>query len=257
MERSSRSLLFVTLLLWASARCSVLLEEASDRAVLATMLDAARAGDSQRLRNILAAPQVATRIINQVIDSEGYTATHWAAYGGHVAALQILLLYAPDVNLRTKVLGMTPLMLGSDGGFGHCAKLLLRAGAHPDAATQHRLAVSNTASGTTSLMLAASNGHSAVLDILLSAGASSQVRDDAGSNASDYARSGGYVELAAAIDQAPVQYLRRLATPHFDFARLVWHLATPSVALGVFLNFVGTMRMCTFQTLSRPRVSDR
>lgn len=253
MERSSRSLLLVTLLLLANARCSLLIEDASDRALLATMLDAAREGDSRRLQNILATPRVATRMINQADESQGYSATHWAAYGGHVAALQTLLLFSPDVNLRTKVLGMTPLMFASDRGFVHCAKLLLQAGAHPNAATQHRLQTSGTVSGTTSLMFAASQGHSAVLDVLLFTGAHSHFRDEAGSNASDYARRGGHVELAKVMDEVSAQQLRP-ATPHFDFAGLIWQLATPSVVLGVFLNFVG---MGTFLPLSRSNVQRR
>ena len=132
-------------------------------------------------------------------------------------------------------------MFAADRGYAGCVKLLLKAGADADAQVNHELQVSMTASGTTSLMFAAFRGHLHVVDNLLAAGASSQLRDITGHNASDYARRGGHKELPLTLDEQVAWTLHgaSAAAPGFDFARMVWDLGTPSVVLGVLVNFVG------------------
>jgi hypothetical protein len=103
MPRAS-SLLFGALIV-SYSRCS-LIERADDAGLLAMLLEAARDGNSRQLRNILTSrPEVATRIVNQGDGQEGYSALHWAAYGGHMAALQLLLIHGPDLEIRTSTLG--------------------------------------------------------------------------------------------------------------------------------------------------------
>ena len=102
MVRTS-SLLLGALLVTCSL-CSFI-DSTDDKALLTTMLEAARVGNSRKLQSILASREVAKHILNQGDSEDGYSAMHWAAYGGHIASLQWLLIYGPDLEIRTRTLG--------------------------------------------------------------------------------------------------------------------------------------------------------
>jgi ankyrin repeat protein len=66
-------------------------------------------------------------------DEFGGTPLHWAAYRGHVNALEVLLNRGADVNLPNKD-GRTALILAAGMGHESVVKVLLERGARPEAA---------------------------------------------------------------------------------------------------------------------------
>ena len=86
------------------------------------LLRAARAGNSDTVKALLASPNVD---INGV-DADGNTALIEAARFGHDDVVKALLIARADVNVKNKQ-GKTALMLASEGGHDECVRLLTQA----------------------------------------------------------------------------------------------------------------------------------
>lgn len=128
--------------------------------------------------------------------SQGQTALMWAAGMGHTDIVKLLLKHGADVNAKTLATadkvpntcrictwksspgGFTALMFAARSGDVESARLLLTAGADPDAATEE--------DGNT-LVVASASGHEEVALLLLKNGADFESKDDNGVTALHYA----------------------------------------------------------------------
>jgi ankyrin repeat protein len=121
----------------------------------AQLVDAARSGDVEAVRSLLAEGADAN-----AVQGDGMTALHWAAERGHAAVADLLLSAGAALEAKTRIGSYTPLHLASRGGHGSIATALLDAGADPHATT--------TGSGVTPLHLAAAamNGAEVVTELL-------------------------------------------------------------------------------------------
>ncbi|CAN0402632.1 unnamed protein product, partial [Discosporangium mesarthrocarpum] len=154
-------------------------------------------------------------------DHSGQTATHFAAMKGHTRSLDVILssseataatagqadnlrrtpLWIAAAHGRPKAVsyllrhipgacndrdssGATALWTAAERGHVSCVKLLLQAGADPDAPDEDQVAP---------VLVAAQEGHEDCLRELLAAGADVGVRDEAGNTAAAYATMGGHL----------------------------------------------------------------
>jgi uncharacterized protein len=110
--------------------------------------------------------------------SNGYTPLHIAARSGDVASLKLLLAAGADPQAVTTTLnaGATPLHLAARSGCTACIGTLLAAGAAPNA---------RTGAGWTPLHVAARFAGAEVLNALLAAGANPASRTAEGRTALD------------------------------------------------------------------------
>lgn len=86
------------------------------------LLRAARAGNADTVKSLLASPNVD---VNGV-DADGNTALIEAARFGHDDVITALLVARADVSTKNKQ-GKTALMLASEGGHDECVRLLTQA----------------------------------------------------------------------------------------------------------------------------------
>ena len=110
------------------------------------LLDAARSGDTEAVRALLAGgadPDVA--------QGDGLTPLHMAAQQGHVEITDLLIGAGAALEVRTRLGGYTPLHLASEAAHVAVVRRLMDAGAEVDAAS--------TTSGVTPLHLAAKALH--------------------------------------------------------------------------------------------------
>ena len=89
---------------------------------VARLLRAARAGNADTVKSVLASPNVD---VNGV-DADGNTALIEAARFGHDDVITALLVARADVSTKNKQ-GKTALMLASEGGHDECVRLLTQA----------------------------------------------------------------------------------------------------------------------------------
>jgi ankyrin repeat protein len=120
------------------------------------LVDAARAGDVEAVRALLAGGEDAG-----APEADGSTPLLWAAYRADLAMARLLIDTGADPNAANDQ-GATPLWAASENGSAPMAQLLLDAGAAPDA---------QLLSGETPLMVAARGGFAEVVVLLLDAGA--------------------------------------------------------------------------------------
>jgi ankyrin repeat protein len=92
-------------------------------------------------------------------DQTGWTALHWAAYGGQVAAVELLLSRKAIPDARDKEFGRTALHWAADQGHEATVELLLLHMVNADA--------KDKLCGETALQLAAHRGHQNVAKMLL------------------------------------------------------------------------------------------
>ena len=87
------------------------------------ILTAAGSGDVDETAAVLSMDNRLTR----VTDRDGRTPLHLAAFGGHLATVELLLHNNADPN-AADLNGHTPLALAEHAGHGDCAEALRRAG---------------------------------------------------------------------------------------------------------------------------------
>ena len=161
---------------------ALLLAVATPAATASDLADAARRGDAESVRRLVAAKAD----VNEP-QGDGTTALHWAAYNDDVESADVLIRAGAKVQATTRNGAVTPLLLAATNGSAGVVKLLLAAGADPNA---------RSADGATPLMTAAASGSVDAVRFLLDRGADV--------NAADTARGQTALMFAAAADRAPV-----------------------------------------------------
>jgi uncharacterized protein len=152
------------------------------------VFEAATLGDAARLNALLATDPT----LAKAFSGDGFTALHLAAFFGEPDAVEALLQYAPDVNVVSRnAMKVAVINAAAASRNLEVAKLVLQAGANPDARQQ---------AGYTALHEAAVNNNVELAGVLLSAGADPGVRSDAGLTAADMAREKGHEEIAEMLD---------------------------------------------------------
>ena len=152
---------------YLSAAAAVLLLAAaaiSAPPIAAPVADAARAGDLDAVRALLAAGEDVS-----AAHGDGMSALHWAAELGHAELAQTLIQGGATVDAVTRIGGYTPLHVASAAGQAEMVKLLLAAGSDAGSAT-------NT-SGATPLHLAANAGSVGAITALIDHGAAVEARE--------------------------------------------------------------------------------
>ncbi|XP_049769514.1 ankyrin repeat domain-containing protein 65-like [Schistocerca cancellata] len=155
------------------------------------LIEAARQGAAEQLRELLAAG-ADVEASEEGTWGGSWTALHWAADGGHVAAASCLVGAGAEVDARTSRGQSTPLHLAAESGHAGVVRLLVGASADPNA--RDRV-------GRTPLHRAAEEGHAeAAAEVLLS-GADRGARDDEGRTPLDLARERGKQQLVDMLTQ--------------------------------------------------------
>lgn len=95
------------------------------------------------------------------IDMPGWTALHYAAFGGHVRICQFLIAQGAPINAPAPN-GTTPLMMAAREGQAEVVRILLNARADPNAKTD---------TGRTALQWATASGNSDLVALLKASGA--------------------------------------------------------------------------------------
>ncbi|XP_047104841.1 poly [ADP-ribose] polymerase tankyrase-1-like [Schistocerca piceifrons] len=154
------------------------------------LIEAAKQGAVEQLRELLAAgADVGAR-------EEGWgnswTALHFAARGGHVAAASCLVGAGAEVDARTSRVQWTPLHWAAFNGHAGVVRLLVGASADLNARDQW---------GRTPLHWAAVEGRAEAAAELLLAGADRGARDERGRTPLDLARQEGKQELVDMLTQ--------------------------------------------------------
>ena len=99
---------------------------------------------------------------------DGMTAIHWAAFHDDVDVAKLLIGAKANLEVRTRVGSITPLILASKNGSAEMVELLVTGGADPNHAS---------ATGTTALMGAAMSGSVGAVNVLLDAAADINARE--------------------------------------------------------------------------------
>jgi ankyrin repeat protein len=217
-----------------------------------TLLDAAKAGDSDAAR-----AQLAKKADPNVADADGSTALHWvvenddlaltqallaagararvanrhgiaplhlAATNGNATIVQRLIAAGADVNGATPG-GETPLMMASRTGDPETVKALLTQGAVVDAREGWR--------GQTALMWAATENNADAIRLLIEAGADIKAKSSSGRfTAFLFAVRGGHVDATRALLDAGADVNERMTD---GMSALVLALYNAHYELAVFL----------------------
>lgn len=166
-------------------------ESKKEREGTPTIHRSAADGRTQSVREaILTDPQAV-----RTKDSQGFTALHHAAVGGHVETVQMLLEKGAMLEWVGSR-GESALYLAASKGHADVVKVLLEAGADPNRAS---------ATQTTPLHKAAMEGDLATVNLLLEAGADVKAEDRSGRTALDLAeryRAGEYSRVMDALRRA-------------------------------------------------------
>lgn len=116
---------------------------------------------------------VEARLVDDDVDvdeaqGDGMTALHWAAFHDDVDMARALIGAKAELEVRTRVGSLSPLILASKNGSADMLELLLGAGADPNHASEN---------GTTALMGAAMSGSVAAVNVLIDAAADVNARE--------------------------------------------------------------------------------
>ena len=154
------------------------------------VFEAASFGDLERLAALLdAEPSLAG-----ALSADGFTALHFAAFFAQPEAAALLLARGSTAGAHgTGWMTGTPLHSAATSGSVAVARLLLDAGADPNARQSH---------GWTPLHSAAQNGNAALTALLLERGADPAATNDDGTSIAELAREGGDAETIGAVERA-------------------------------------------------------
>ena len=180
----------------------------------APLVEAARSGNSERVRALLAQGLDAN-----ATDADGTTALHWAALNDDLPIAEALLAAGARADAANRF-DATPLAVASENGGAAFIKRLLDAGADPNWATPEGETALMTAArtgradavrllldrgadpnrregwrGQTALMWAAAENHLAAADALIEAGADVGAGSDGGFTPLLFAVRAGYLEM--------------------------------------------------------------
>ena len=117
---------------------------------------------------------------------DGTTSLHWAAYNDNLPLAKLLIAAGAKPDARTRLRGLTPLHMAAETGDATLIDALLSAGAKVDALNE---------SGTTPLMIASASGSTAAVTTLLLHGADVNVREKNGETALFFAASHDRAEV--------------------------------------------------------------
>jgi ankyrin repeat protein len=125
---------------------------------------------------------------------DGFYPLGLAAYFGHRAVVEFLLKNGADVSLAARnAQKVTALHAGASRGGAEIVKMLLEAGADPNAKQER---------GFVPLHSAAANGNAAVVELLLKHGAAANAKADDGKAPADLAAEAGHKEVAERLRKA-------------------------------------------------------
>lgn len=128
----------------------------------------------------LAAPAFA-----ELVEKDGTTALHWAAYHDDAKAVETLLAAGAKAETPNRY-GITPLLLACENGNETIVRALLAAGADPHAKRR---------GGETALMIASRTGRPGAVKALLEKGAHVDAKDRTGQTALMWAAAQGHAEV--------------------------------------------------------------
>ena len=117
-----------------------------------------------------AAALLKQRVPTDGLEGDGSTALHWAAYNDDLALAKLLIHAGSAPDARTRLRGLTPLLMAAETGDAALIEALLQAGAKVDAPNE---------SGTTPLMIASASGSTAAVTTLLAHGADVNAQEKA------------------------------------------------------------------------------
>eukprot|EP00929_Paragymnodinium_shiwhaense_P090873 TRINITY_DN50965_c0_g1_i1.p1 TRINITY_DN50965_c0_g1~~TRINITY_DN50965_c0_g1_i1.p1 ORF type:complete len:1142 (-),score=56.73 TRINITY_DN50965_c0_g1_i1:196-3564(-) len=127
---------------------------------------------------------------SDIMDDDGLTALHMAAWSGHARLVKNLLQSGARADVQDKKYGQTPLGVAARCGHLPAVQCFLAEGAGVDAASTD---------GTSALMHAARRGHEAVLEVLLSKSADVEQTTCNGTTALTEAVAGGHINIVTRL----------------------------------------------------------
>ena len=151
------------------------------------VFEASALGDLETVRRLIDGD----RTLLNAFAADGFYPLGLAAYFGHPAIVEFLLKNGADVHLAARnAQKVTALHAGASRGGAEIVKLLLEAGADPNAKQER---------GFVPLHSAAANGNAAVVELLLKHGARADAKADDGKTPADMAAEGGHKDLAGRL----------------------------------------------------------
>jgi ankyrin repeat protein len=140
----------------------------ADKASSKLQLELVRAAEEDDLENV--GLLLKKHVAPDGAQGDGTTALHWAAYNDDLPLAKLLLAAGAKPDARTRLRGLTPLHMAAETGDRALIDALLSAGAKVDALNE---------SGTTPLMIASASGSTAAVTTLLLHGADVNAREKA------------------------------------------------------------------------------
>lgn len=136
----------------------------------------------------------------ELVEKDGTTALHWAAYHDDAKAVETLLAGGAKAEVPNRY-GITPLLLACENGNETIVRALLAAGADPHAKRR---------GGETALMIASRTGRPEAVKALLEKGAHVDAKDRSGQTALMWAAALGHAEVIELLVNAGADLKHRL-----------------------------------------------
>ena len=154
------------------------------------VFEASTLGDLETVRTFVSG---ATALVN-AFAADGFYPLGLAAFFGHRAIVEFLLKNGADVSLSARnAQKVTALHAGATRGDAEIVRMLLEAGADPNARQER---------GFAPLHSAAANGNAPVVELLLKHGARADAKADDGKTPADMATEQGHSDLAEMLKKA-------------------------------------------------------